>query len=544
MSHSRYDELTRKEIYEELLKVIPSVPDQAEFNTHGRLNVCIIEYRAQREITYVLRALLQVYKPQEIGITFICGNKNEDYVKSLFPHWKNLRIINTGHDNLNRKTYSSLLKMPTFWENFTEWSHVLIYQTDALIMRKIEDIYFTFDYIGAPWGLNNQWVPVCAGNGGFSLRNVRACIQHCEEFRNVPQEKIPTTNEDGFFCRSKIFKYPPINSETHKRFSVEQVFHPRPIGCHQLYRYLNNTQFHQLINYVSISLNIPQEIFMSKFDSRLNSLIAPNTSSLVKSDHPVLIFRLFGGVNGVGFYNQIFSLELAIFMANYFKRKLYLIISHPLAAKGKCLWSLGTIFHYIRPIEHLLPYGFELFDKNRRFEDIDHTYTIRLKKRMSSCYYVDESLRKEENKHMIQDFANRRIDISKDLDILFRSEVQYVAFNDSNASRVFTNFLVKDSDYLLMNKITHHFCRLNDYITRVVTSVKLPEKFISFHFRFGDVHKSDAFLNKDNKCILENIVPWLEKVNTQNLPIIVMADNENHTIIERLKQSYEVLLTS
>ena len=38
-------------------------------------------------------------------------------------------------------------------------------------------------------GTKKQWVPVCAGNGGFSLRNVRACIDYCEEFRNIPQDK-------------------------------------------------------------------------------------------------------------------------------------------------------------------------------------------------------------------------------------------------------------------------------------------------------------------------------------------------------------------
>ena len=44
----------------------------------------------------------------------------------------------------------------------------------------------------------------------------------------------------------------------------------------------------------------------------------------------ILIFNLFGGigkVNGVGYYNQLFSLELAIFMSNYFKRELHLLIS-------------------------------------------------------------------------------------------------------------------------------------------------------------------------------------------------------------------------
>ena len=422
--------MSRKQIYDTLIKSIPALPESAVFNNRGRLNVCIIEYRPQRETEYILRALLQVYTPNEIGLTFVCGNNNERYVKSILPEqWKNVRVINTGHENLNRKTYSSLLKMPTFWEHFTKWSHVLIYQTDALIMRKIEDIYFTYDYIGAPWGPRNQWVPVCAGNGGFSLRNVGACIQYCEEFRNIPQEKIPTTNEDGFFCRSKTFKYPPINSEIHKQFSVEQVFHPQPIGCHQVYHFLSDEEFLMLVDYIKTSLNIPQIVLQPKTSEWSMHKTDPVLSMKETLVHPVLIFQLFGGVNGVGFYNQIFSLELAIFMSNYFQRKLYLIISHPLAAKGKCLWTLGTIFDYIRPIEHLLPYGFEIFDNSRPFKHIEGTHTITLKKKMSGCYYVDSFYRTPEHKNTVRDFSNHRINICEDLDVLFNHDIRYVAFN-------------------------------------------------------------------------------------------------------------------
>ena len=39
-----------------------------------------------------------------------------------------------------------MLKQPKFWENFLNWSHILIYQTDALILRKIDDIYFNYNF--------------------------------------------------------------------------------------------------------------------------------------------------------------------------------------------------------------------------------------------------------------------------------------------------------------------------------------------------------------------------------------------------------------
>jgi hypothetical protein len=171
----------------------------------------------------------------EIGLSIIYGKNNKDLVESLFSDYTNINLIYKEIDNLNRGTYSAMLKQPQFYENFKNWSHVLIYQTDALIFRKIPDFYFNYDYIGAPWIESNQWCKYNAGNGGFSLRNVNACIKACEKFRDTEYEKIPRGNEDGFFCNQDSFKYPEINSESHKAFAVERVKHMQPVGCHQIY---------------------------------------------------------------------------------------------------------------------------------------------------------------------------------------------------------------------------------------------------------------------------------------------------------------------
>lgn len=224
--------------YLNILKRVPS-PDEKTppiFNEGGRLIVVLVEYRIMDEIEYVVNALMRVYnKPKEIGFAIVHGTKNAEYVEKLYSNWENIKLINTGHDNLNRGTYSALLKTPQLWENFTNWSHCLIYQTDACIMRRIDDIYFDYDYIGSPWSVCNQWTAYNAGNGGFSLRNVVAMIRVCEPNRNIPFDKIHRGNEDGFFCSQSSYKYPPINSKLHKAFACEKVKYPTPIGCHQIY---------------------------------------------------------------------------------------------------------------------------------------------------------------------------------------------------------------------------------------------------------------------------------------------------------------------
>lgn len=243
-------EMIHKIVYLNTIKKIPKPNKKINFNTKGRLNICLIECRVMDEIEYVLNALLRVYDSSDIGLTIVCGTLNKPFVEKIVKDWINVRIINCGLHNLNRGTYSAMLKMPQFWEKFKDWSHVLIYQTDALIMKPIDDIYFQYDYIGAPWSKNNQWVKYCAGNGGFSLRNVNSMIKVCECHRNIPFNNINRDNEDGFFCSSDLLKFPPINTDMHFNFAVEEVFYNKPIGCHQLYRYLNTKEFNKLIEYI------------------------------------------------------------------------------------------------------------------------------------------------------------------------------------------------------------------------------------------------------------------------------------------------------
>ena len=206
------------------------------FNNEGKLIICLIEFRQMEEIKYVIYSILSVYKSLEIGLAFVYGTGNAKYIENTFKDFKNVKYIKYDYDNVTRGIYSAILKTPEFYENFLNWSHVLIYQTDALIFRKIDNIYFNYDYIGAPWLESNQWCKFNAGNGGFSLRNVKKCIAVCEVNRNKNiMTNMHKGNEDGFFCSQISFNYPPINSDLHKAFSVERVKYDKPIGCHQIY---------------------------------------------------------------------------------------------------------------------------------------------------------------------------------------------------------------------------------------------------------------------------------------------------------------------
>ena len=142
--------MSRQGSYLELLKSIPKPAKTPKFNIGGKLIICLIEYRIMEEIELVMNAALRVYNPQEVGFAMVHGTHNAEYIKEKFGSWENVKFINTKHQNLDRGGYSALLKQPTFWENFTNWSHILIYQTDALLIRRIDDVYFDFDYSAIP----------------------------------------------------------------------------------------------------------------------------------------------------------------------------------------------------------------------------------------------------------------------------------------------------------------------------------------------------------------------------------------------------------
>ena len=69
--------------------------------------------------------------------------------------------------------YSSLLLSPGFYERFSSFEHILIYQLDAWVFRDELDLWCEkgYDYVGAPFYLGKD---VIIGNGGFSLRRVEA----------------------------------------------------------------------------------------------------------------------------------------------------------------------------------------------------------------------------------------------------------------------------------------------------------------------------------------------------------------------------------
>lgn len=126
--------------------------------------------------------------------------------------------------------YNKLMMSRRFYRRFLEYDYILIHQLDAFVFSDQLEYFcqMKYDYIGAPWVLTGvKWIqgkPVVlhVGNGGFSLRNPRACCNLLERYSEAKGNW--TSNEDSFFSyyggREKSgFRVAPI--DVAYRFSFE-----------------------------------------------------------------------------------------------------------------------------------------------------------------------------------------------------------------------------------------------------------------------------------------------------------------------------------
>ncbi len=76
--------------------------------------------------------------------------------------------------------YNKLMLNKIFYDRFSRWDYMLIYQLDAYVFRDELDFWASknYDYIGAPWfNKHGKLQQETVGNGGFSLRKISSFIR-------------------------------------------------------------------------------------------------------------------------------------------------------------------------------------------------------------------------------------------------------------------------------------------------------------------------------------------------------------------------------
>jgi hypothetical protein len=140
-----------------------------------------------------------------------------------------------GVDNLTREMYSCMFCDARFYDNFPT-SHVLVFQTDVMMRRRIPAKFFDFTYVGAPFHAHHKMHGglKCIGNGGYSLRNVEEMkrLLAANNWVEWNQQLEAVVHEDHFIGTRSNPARLPFNHEA-AEFSVEHLWHPNPTGMHR-----------------------------------------------------------------------------------------------------------------------------------------------------------------------------------------------------------------------------------------------------------------------------------------------------------------------
>ena len=251
-----------------------------------------------------------------------------------------------------------------------------------------------------------------------------------------------------------------------------------------------------------------------------------------------LIYEVF---SGVGLCNQLFSIETAIYLANISDRKLILIIKNPLCHCGRATWDYGYIMNFFtNEFLNYLPNGFEVYYKSvpselkQMIDDTTATRHITYPSRFSNIVFMDRDLETPENEDDIKDFLHRRTKTYLDFDIYDNYENIFI--DQSNASRCFYNFYTTPENYRLMYEICKSlkfkdiFYKISDKIYNELSDNRRNPFNVFIHLRFGDYHKDEKFLTRNNSIMLKQIIPYLDghKTNCISPKVFLLCDNKNN----------------
>lgn len=168
-----------------------------------------------------LRRLHKVLKDKSNVYLFCPIELNVSKYKEIFPE---LQVVEFASENFTSiDAYSHLCISYDFYNSFSEYEYMLIYQLDCYLVKdNIEEwCYKGYDYIGAPilvphsdwknFTVDNEghivsFVP-SVGNGGLSLRNIDTFLEitdpngELRTYYSLTDEKLePVKYEDVFFC--------------------------------------------------------------------------------------------------------------------------------------------------------------------------------------------------------------------------------------------------------------------------------------------------------------------------------------------------------
>jgi hypothetical protein len=137
-------------------------------------------------IMYIIILQMQRFLPSNWKIILNVSSNVINEYKELLKGCS-VEITPLTHHITSVSTYNKFMMTKEFWTQFIKYNRVLIFQSDTMMYRYGIEKFIKYDYVGAPWP-NEMKLKCIVGNGGFSLRNPRACIECLNHIKEI---KIP-----------------------------------------------------------------------------------------------------------------------------------------------------------------------------------------------------------------------------------------------------------------------------------------------------------------------------------------------------------------
>ena len=223
----------------------------------------IVEPRMDPLLIKIIDHFIAVLPTQLWNFVVYCGNLNVSMLRGIYSNNSRVKLIHLPINNLTRESYSRLLLYAEFYMSIPS-EHFLIFQMDTCLNQKsvgfLEKL-LTYDYVGAPWkkkikSLTEPTTINRVGNGGLSLRKKSTMIKVCQMIERTPKyHYLWRHHEDQVICSvlhsrliSGMIRIPDVDIA--KKFAVESIFYPEPVGIHQAWRWLNPADYATLRGHI------------------------------------------------------------------------------------------------------------------------------------------------------------------------------------------------------------------------------------------------------------------------------------------------------
>lgn len=234
-----------KALIQENINYCLNIYNKTKFSENGKYAAILLESRFDENYSLLLKQISRFLNSDWSVILYVTEQVYDKYLHCIKDINNTIQVKILEYKLNNVKDYNNILLDINFWNRLIDYENVLIFQTDTMIYRYGIEIFLKYDYIGAPWPKELNTITQ-VGNGGLSLRNVKAtidCLLNLDSIKinkyeqyDINQERLDRQPEDIIFSYGMTqLGYNVANKNIAKFFSIETVeFNELCIGSHRI----------------------------------------------------------------------------------------------------------------------------------------------------------------------------------------------------------------------------------------------------------------------------------------------------------------------